>query len=183
MNLIYPSIRIGINHTKMYKKIIYAALFVLCSCNTNNRITFYSERTDDTQCVISIKVMKGGTKEQFVELEENALCYSYPDSSFFYISTFKYSDNYHNIKMLGDSIFNFRFQNRELCKEINASLGEEYYQILPDIFELSGINADSLCWRDIIIDNVSIGYSNVHPKRQEQYNKCLDTYKVKKRKK
>lgn len=167
----------------MWKIIVYAALFGLCSCNTHNRITFSSERTDDSLFVISFEVIKGGTKEQFVELEENAICYIYPDSSFFYISTFKYSDNYQNIKMLGDSIFNFRFQNRELYKEVNTSLGEEYYKILPDTFDLSGINADSLCWRDIIIDDISIGYSNVHPKKQEQFNKCLDTYRIKKRKK
>lgn len=102
---------------------------------------------------------------------------------FFYISNYYYNENTNNIESLGDSIFEFRFQNRELCKSINDALGMEYYHILPDTFELSGMNADSLCWRDVLIDNISIGYVNVRPELKAKYDQCLNTYSVKKEKK
>lgn len=132
---------------------------------------------------ISLETIKGGRIETYNTLEEVEKCYCYPDSSFFYISDYYYNENTNNIEMLGDSIFAFRFQNRELCKSINEALSKEYCRILPDTFELSGMNADSLCWRDILVDKISIGYVNVRPELKAKYDRCLDTYSIKKKKK
>ena len=45
------------------------------------------------------------------------------------------------------------------------------------------MNADSLCWRDILVDKISIGYVNVRPELKAKYDRCLDTYSIKKKKK
>ena len=116
-------------------------------------------------------------------IEEVEKCYCFPDSSLFYISNYYYNENTNNIELLGDSIFEYRFRRRDWSRAINAALGIEYYSVLPDTFELSGMNADSLCWRDILIDDISIGYVNVRPELKEKYDQCLDTFNVKKKKK
>ena len=107
--------------------------------------------------------------------------YSYSDSSFFYISNRKCNANTDNIERLGDSVFNFRFQDKEVCIELNELLGKEVCPILPDTFELSGKNSDSLYWRDIVIGDISLGYVNVHSCDKKCYDCCLDSYMIKKR--
>lgn len=170
---------------KRYKELFIAALLLgLFSCKTDRYLFNFniSEPSTNSRYYISIEAIKGGHVEMYNTIEEVEKCYCYPDSSFFFISNYYYNENTDNIKQLGDSIFDYRFQNRELCKSINDALGMEYYHILPDTFELSGMNADSLCWRDILIDNISIGYVNVRPELKAKYDQCLDTYSVKKEK-
>jgi hypothetical protein len=51
--------------------------------------------------------------------------------------------------------------------------------VLPDIFELSGMNSKSLFWKDIKIGKVSIGYDNVPKEKKELFDKSLKTLKMK----
>jgi hypothetical protein len=171
---------------KRYRKVFIAVLLLgLFSCKTDRYFFYFNigEPISNSIYYISMEIIKGGHIEMYNTIEEVEKCYCYPDSSFFYISNYYYNENTNNIESLGDSIFEYRFQNRELCKSINDALGMEYYHILPDTFELSGMNADSLCWRDVLIDNISIGYVNVRPELKAKYDQCLNTYSVKKEKK
>lgn len=167
----------------MNRTIQILSLLLLASCNTNLTTVYYNHGNTPT-CSLRIP---NGYKEWIISSggPEKEHLYCYADSTvFFYISNsgYMFNANTPNIELLGDSIFEYRFQNRELCKSINDALGMEYYHILPDTFELSGMNADSLCWRDILIDNISIGYVNVRPELKAKYDQCLDTYSVKKEK-
>lgn len=88
--------------------------------------------------------------ERSVDADKTHLYYYLPDSSLIYITnTGTLHPNLHNIKALGDSIYEFRFQYKELWKSINEALGEEVLKVLPDTLELSGIDADSFYWKDI----------------------------------
>jgi hypothetical protein len=51
--------------------------------------------------------------------------------------------------------------------------------VLPDTFELSGMNSKSLFWKDIKIGKVSIGYDNVPKEKKELFDKSLKTLKMK----
>ena len=68
-----------------------------------------------------------------------------------------------------------------MWEDINRALGEEVMKIIPDTLELSGIDADSLYWKDIYIDGISIGYLKVPKEKKELYDKCLRTFKMEKR--
>lgn len=109
--------------------------------------------------------------------EEKEDFYYYEDSSFIYISSFKVSPNYNNIKNLGDGIVAYRFQNKELIKEINLEVGREVLKILPDTFELSGLNERGLFWKDIKINNITIGYDNVSKGRKDIFDNALKSFK------
>lgn len=115
-------------------------------------------------------------------MEEKERRYVYTDSSFIYISTFLVSPNYYNIKSRRDSIVNFRFQNKELTKELNETLskkGLKELKIMPDTFELSGMGRNDLYWKDIYIGNISIGYKNVAKQWKDKYDKALRTLQIK----
>jgi len=105
--------------------------------------------------------------------------YVYNDSSFIYITNFKNTPNYENIKNLGDSVLQFRFQNEELTKNVNELLGTNKITVLPDTFELSGMNKKSLFWKDIKIGKVSIGYNNVPKEKKELFDESLKTFRIK----
>lgn len=115
--------------------------------------------------------------ERSVDADKTHLYYYLPDSSLIYITnTGTLHPNLHNIKALGDSIYEFRFQYKELWKSINEALGEEVLKVLPDTLELSGIDADSFYWKDIIFDELSIGYLRVPPRKKKKFDRCLETF-------
>lgn len=115
--------------------------------------------------------------ETSLDAEETHLYYYLPDSSLIYITnTGTLHPNLQNIKALGDSIYEFRFQYKELWKSINEALGEEVLKVLPDTLELSGIDADSFYWKDIIFDELSIGYLRVPPRKKKKFDRCLETF-------
>ena len=82
-----------------------------------------------------------------------------------------------NIMDLSDSVFEYRFQNEELTREVNAILGKQFLAVLPDTFELSGYR-DSLYWKDIKIGKISIGYINVSKEKKKLFDKSLKTFKI-----
>ena len=66
-----------------------------------------------------ISIPKGFELNTLNSIEEQEYVFSYPDSSCIYIGNFFYTKNEPNIKLLGDSIYNLRYQNNSLTKEIN----------------------------------------------------------------
>jgi hypothetical protein len=113
-------------------------------------------------------VIRGG-----IETED---IYFYKDSSCIYITdNVTPHFNLQNIKTLGDSISNFRFQHNSLIEELNDFLGREYYKVWPDTLELSGKDGDSLYWKDIKIGDISVGYLKVSEKKKKIFDKSLRT--------
>lgn len=152
------------------------SLLLFVSCNTNTAIVSYSYR-NLPNC--TLRIPKGYEEWIITSEHEREQQYYYDDSSFFYISNNQYNANYKNIEMLGDSIFNFRFQDKVLWEVLNENLGTELYPILPDAFELSGKDEDSLYWRDIVVGEISIGYVNVPSSKKTFYDSCLNSYAIK----
>jgi hypothetical protein len=104
----------------------------------------------------------------------------YPDSATIYITTFENTPNANKIKLLGDSVYNFRFQNRELVKEINSLLDTVYEPVLPDTFELKGIDDAKMYWKDKKIGEVAIGYFNVSKAKLKLFESSLQTLELRK---
>lgn len=105
--------------------------------------------------------------------------YIYPDSVTLYTSDESYPPNSENIRSLGDSLYKLRFYdvgfglNRETKnQEISR------FRTLPDTLDLSGMDGNSLYWREIIIDFVSVGYMNVPEAQKEIFDKALNSLKV-----
>lgn len=106
--------------------------------------------------------------------------YIYSDKSWIYISNFEsaVNSNYKNLRALGDSIFEYRFQNIESAKATNKALGKDVYKIAPDTMELSGIDSNNLYWKDIKIGELSIGYCGVSNRRKEIYDNALKSFRI-----
>ena len=64
----------------------------------------------------SLNIPMGYKIEQYEVTVEKEIRYVYKDSSFIYITNFCNTPNYGNIKSLGDSILQYRFQNEELMR-------------------------------------------------------------------
>lgn len=93
--------------------------------------------------------------------EEIEYLFRYQDSLCIYLSGFFYCKNERNISLLGDSIYNLRFQNSKLIKEINELLTKNKIPIKPDTIKLKGIQENQLMWKDILLKDISVGYYNV----------------------
>ena len=103
--------------------------------------------------------------------------YVYPDSSKAYISDFASSLlNYSNIRSLGDSIANKRFEGTELKAKIMKQLGKEYK---PETIILQGKMANGLYWKDMRIGYLSIGYVNVPESKKNEFDKVLTSFSIK----
>ena len=161
------------------KKILpILSLLLFVSCNTNLTTVCYRYRNKP---VCSLRIPQG-YKEWIISSGETERehRYCYEDSSlYFYISDYLYNPNTENIELIGDSIYNYRFQNKQLLESIYEQYGNEVLLNLPDTFELSGENSDSLCWRDILVGNISLGYVNVPINKKKFYDHCLDSYSIK----
>ncbi|PUV22501.1 hypothetical protein [Sphingobacterium athyrii] len=108
---------------------------------------------------------------------ENENIYLYPDSSHIYITDFKHTPNANNIKALGDSIFQLRFQNEDLLKEVNRSIGIEVAKVLPDTFELLGVDKEGKYWKDVKIGKTTVGYSKVPEGKVPIYERVLSSFR------
>lgn len=159
-------------------KYLIGVFIILTSCTMSKELSTvkYSPKA---HLKYSLDVPKGyGIKGYEVTVEKERH-YVYKDSSFIYITNFKNTPNYENIKSLRDSVLQLRFQNEELTKQVNELLGKNQVAVLPDTFELSGVNNKSLFWKDIKIGKVSIGYDNVPKEKKELFDKSLKTLKMK----
>lgn len=103
--------------------------------------------------------------------------YIYPDSIYVYVTDFKHTPNANNIKALGDSVFQLRFQNEDLIKEANKAIGREVVKVLPDTFELSGIDREGKYWKDVKIGKTSVGYGNVPKEKVSNYERILSSFR------
>ncbi|AMR34229.1 hypothetical protein A0256_23645 [Mucilaginibacter sp. PAMC 26640] len=103
--------------------------------------------------------------------------YVYSDSSYIYISDFGGSTlNDKNIRSLGDSIANKRFEGTELKAKIAKQLGRQYE---PETMILQGRMANGLYWKDIRILNLSIGYVSVSEIKKSEFEKALASFRNK----
>jgi len=104
--------------------------------------------------------------------------YVYPDSSCIYITDFKLTPNAKNIKALGDHIFQWRFQNEDLMKAVNQAVGREAVKVLPDTFELLGVDKEGKYWKDVKIGKTTVGYSNVSEGKVPIYERALSSFRL-----
>lgn len=89
------------------------------------------------------------------------------------------SPNDKNIKNLGDSIYDIRRQFVPLIKELlNSSNISEKVVIRPDTFIVNGVEDNGLIWKDIMIENLYIGYYNTSINRKELFEKVLGSLRI-----
>lgn len=160
------------------RKYIIGTFLLLTSCTMSKDICVV-RHVLTPRLKYSLNIPMGYKIEQYEVTVEKEIRYVYKDSSFIYITNFCNTPNYGNIKSLGDSILQYRFQNEELTKQINEILGKPFIAVLPDTLQLSGTNSKSLFWKDIKIGKLSIGYCNVPKERKCLFDKSLKTIKIK----
>ena len=102
-----------------------------------------------------------------------------PILSCIYLSGFFYCKNERNISLLGDSIYNLRFQNSKLIKEINELLTKNKIPIKPDTIKLKGIQENQLMWKDILLKDISVGYYNVSKINVALFDRSISSLKQK----
>ena len=158
-------------------KYLIGVVLILTSCTMSKDLTTikYSPKAN---IKYSLEVPKGYEVKGYEVTIEKERRYVYSDSSFIYITNFRITPNYENIRSLGDSVLQLRFQNEELTKQVNELLGKNQVTVLPDTFELSGKNSKSLYWKDIKVGLVSIGYENVPKEKKELFDKSLKTLRM-----
>lgn len=106
--------------------------------------------------------------------------YIYPDSSMIYISNIDYPPNTQNIMKLGDSIYDFRFQEVMVVKTIvDKSEGKKVPLPLPETVDFIGIDMNNNYWKERKIKNTYIGYLNVAKEQKAFYDKILDSFRSK----
>jgi len=112
------------------------------------------------------------------------IIYKYRDSSIIYISESGMNEpntpNYLNIINLQDSLSMLHLQHKKIILEINERIGSDKLIVRGDTSIVSGINNDSLFWKEYMIHEVSCGYMNVTKEKRRVYDKCLKTFKQKK---
>lgn len=104
-----------------------------------------------------------------------------PILSYTFIQTgsFTQCKNERNINLLGDSIYNLRFQNTKLIKEINELLTKNKIPIKPDTIKLKGIQENQLMWKDILLKDISVGYYNVSKINVALFDRSISSLKQK----
>ncbi|WP_347160473.1 hypothetical protein [Pontibacter chitinilyticus] len=162
--------------------LIFMLALVTVSCvNSQGSTTIqYKNKSAEKSCragLYSMKIPKGFKLMTLVGgHDEKEKQYVYPDSAAIYVTNFRASTlNYNNIMTLGDSIADERLASTELKAEISRSLGKEY---TPDTLVLHGITDKGLYWKDIKVGCISIGYTNVPEHRKSEFNKALDSFKL-----
>lgn len=161
------------------KNITILLTILMASCSINKDLAIIKFEPAETYPKYILDVPKGFELKILNVTVEKEHQYTYSDSSMIYLTNFDNTPNYENIKGMGDSIANFRFQNEEMTKEINQTLGREFIKVLHDTFELSGIDNNSLYWKDIKVGRISIGYQKVPKEKKELFDKSLKTLRIK----
>ena len=161
------------------KNIIILLTILMVSCGVNKDLATIKYKPTEAYPKYVLDVPKGYELKILSVTVEKEYQYTYSDSSMIYLTNFDNTPNYENIKSMGDSITNFRFQNKEMTKEINQTLGREVVKALPDTFELSGIDNNSLYWKDVKVGRISIGYQKVPKEKKDLFDKSLKSLKIK----
>ena len=167
----------------MKKLVVYFLVVVNIGCSLQKETEIISFRPSQYSPKFYMDLPKGFTFNGLSISLENENHYIYNDSSFFYITKFKTTPNYYNIKKMGDSIFNFRFQNEELASEINRLTNQTIINPLPDTIELSGQQNNGLYWKDLKVGEISVGYVNVKPEEVFLFEKAISTLRKRKKQK
>ncbi len=161
------------------KNILILLTVLMMSCSANKDLVTIKYKPAEAYPEYTLDVPKGYDLKILSVTVENEQRYTYNDSSVIYLTNFKNTPNYENIKEMGDSVFNYRFQNEAMTKEINQLLGKESVKVLPNTLELTGIDKNSLYWKDIKVGKISIGYQKVPEEKKELFDNVLKTLKVK----
>ncbi|PKP46655.1 MAG: hypothetical protein CVT94_13970 [Bacteroidetes bacterium HGW-Bacteroidetes-11] len=168
---------------RMKKIIVYFFLALNIGCTLKKETVITSYRPTQSSQKYYLDLPKGFSLKGFSISTENENHYIYDDSSFIYITKFKNTPNYYNIKKMGDSILNFRFQNEELVSEINQLTNQTIINPLPDTLELSGKQENGLYWKDLKVGEISVGYVNVKPEEVFLFDKTISTLRKRKKQK
>lgn len=165
------------------KIIISAILALIVGCSSQkDLVTVKYQPTKESQNYY-LDLPKNYSFVQYSISNQIENQYIYNDSSFIYITNFKNTPNYFNVKSLGDSIADYRFQNEKLTSQINQFLDSTIIIPLPDTIELKGVQANGLFWKDYKIGNVSVGYVNVPIENKSTFNKAINSIRLSKRNK
>jgi hypothetical protein len=157
----------------------FAMIFLSCKITRrisliNYKIDYNNEKPHKIE-TYSMNIPRG-YKLEFVigESSEIEQQYTYKDSSKMYITNSGGSSfTYNYIKKLGDTVASKRFESLDLKKHLMKELGEVY---IVDTMILQGKTSDKLYWKDIRIDNISIGYADVPETRKAEFDKALNTF-------
>ncbi|HAF28302.1 MAG TPA: hypothetical protein DCG75_04560 [Bacteroidales bacterium] len=164
----------------MKRYLIYLGIIIFTSCNSvAQTLVKYDTYSNNQSIKVKMKIPSEFDLKRYEVTVEKENQYFYMDSSIIYISNFTNNPNYSNIKQLGDSIANYRFQDEELTKSINEQMNKEVVKPLPDSLVLFGIDENNLFWKDIKIGKISIGYLKVSEDKKELFDKSLKTVKIK----
>jgi hypothetical protein len=159
----------------MKKLIVYFFLVINIGCSLEKETVIVKYRSTRSSQIYYLDVPIGFAFKGYGVTIESENQYIYNDSSFIYISNFKNTPNYYNIKELGDSIFQFRFQNEELVSELNQLIAKSIFNPLPDTFELSGQQKSGLYWKDIKLGQISVGYVNVPKEKRAIFDEAIES--------
>jgi hypothetical protein len=164
----------------MKVKILVILTILLVSCAISKKFVKVKYQPSEDSIPCYMEIPKGYILTITRVTWEKEYHFTYTDNSWIYISNYESAiiSNYKNIKVLGDSIFNLRFQNVELAKARNKEYGKEVIKIVPDTMELSGIDSDSLYWKDVKIGKLSIGYCGVPKKKKELFDNAIQSFKI-----
>jgi hypothetical protein len=175
------------NATKIMKKYLFLLIvnvFIGCSSVDSLKTVKYFPWEKGTKYFIDIPY--GQKLEIIHELDQTtAYIFKYKDGSTITIGGGEYPPNKDHIKELGDSIYQFRFQNNDLYLELNQIAGKELLKTWPDTLILSGLDKNGLYWKSILLSKKHIGldYINVPKEKKELFDKALYSFRVERRKK
>ncbi len=176
---------------KHYSLLLLLLIISLCSCSTlQKKMSFSCFDNDNGKKLNAFYSLRANIPKSYkCETYDPSGCdkvyhFHYGDSALLYFTYGDFGGNFDNIKNLGDSIHDFRFNYGELFKKINRQKGHVLHSPeLPDTFELSGVNANGLYWKDIYLNGITVGYENIPVNQKEAFDKCLKSIKMKIRKK
>lgn len=118
-------------------KYLIGVFLILTSCTMSKELSAvkYSPKA---HLKYSLDVPKGYEIKGYEVTVEKERRYVYEDSSFIYITNFRNTPNYENIKSLGDSVLQLRFQNEELTKQVNELLEKNRLQFCQTLLNYLG---------------------------------------------
>ncbi len=157
----------------MKRLIIWSVfLIIIIGCSLQKEMVTVKYKPTKMSKKYYLEIPRGFTFEGYgaVGLENR---YVYADSSFIYVTNFRNTPNYYNIRKLGDSIAQYRFQDEELTTEINQLSGKTVREFLPDTLEISGIQINGQYWKDIKIGCINVGYINVTKEKKDIFDNAI----------
>ncbi|MDR1006171.1 MAG: hypothetical protein LBL74_04830 [Bacteroidales bacterium] len=126
---------------------------------------------------LTMQVPEESTFEEF-GFEESTYYYI-TDSAMIYITNSLYSPNNGYLQLI-DTMYKWREGNTSPKRKGMRVLFGQKATPLPDTLEYSGIDTNSLYWKDILLDNIgiSVGYCKVPKEKKSLFDSLLTTLKL-----